>query len=192
MLFDLEIYGGAAPFDVASNPEFLSEGSAVADFLHPQRTVIGVESERAEALLRAVYEPILRQSFECPIHRPCQWSGRETPLVVTNRNSAEIIKHASNSFLAAKISFINAIANLCERVGADVAQVAAGMGLDARIGPHFLGAGIGFGGFCFPKDLQAFIRIAEKNGYDFRLLREVERVNLEQIERFFQKIKQEV
>jgi UDPglucose 6-dehydrogenase len=188
----MQIYGGSAPFDVASNPEFLSEGAAIHDFLHPQRTVIGVESERAEALLREIYDPILRQSFDCPIHEGCEWKGRSTPLVVTNRNSAEIIKHASNSFLATKISFINAIANLCEKVGADVEQVAAGMGLDSRIGPSFLRAGIGFGGFCFPKDLQAFCHIAEKNGYDFRLLREVERINQLQMEHFFQKIKNEV
>jgi UDPglucose 6-dehydrogenase len=188
----MQIYGRGVPFDVASNPEFLSEGTAIHDFLHPQRTVLGVESARAAALLRELYEPILKQSFECPIHPDCEWRGRETPLVVTNRNSAEVIKHASNSFLATKISFINAIANLCERVGADVEQVAAGMGFDSRIGSSFLRAGVGFGGFCFPKDLQAFIHIAEKNGYDFRLLREVERVNQDQVEGFFRKIKHEV
>ena len=187
----LEIYG-KAPFDVASNPEFLSEGTAVHDFLHPQRTVVGVESPRAEALLREIYEPILRQSFECPIHDPCRWHGHETALVVTNRNSAEVIKHASNSFLATKISFVNALSCLCERVGADVEQVTQGMGLDTRIGSAFLHAGVGFGGFCFPKDLQAFIHIAEKNGYDFRLLREVERINQDQMDMFFQKIKHEV
>jgi UDPglucose 6-dehydrogenase len=188
----MQIYGRSVPFDVASNPEFLSEGTAVHDFLHPMRTVAGVESPRAEALLREVYRPVLQQSFECPIHRPCEWKGRATPLVVTNRNSAEVIKHASNSFLATKISFINAIANLCDRVGADVEQVAAGMGFDSRIGSSFLRAGAGFGGFCFPKDLQAFIHIAEKNGYDFRLLREVERINQEQMEGFFRKIKHAV
>lgn len=187
----LEIYG-KAPFDVASNPEFLSEGTAVHDFLHPMRTVIGVESPRAEVLLREIYEPILGQSFACPIHQSCAWHGRQTALVVTNRNSAEVIKHASNSFLATKISFVNALSCLCERVGADVEQVAEGMGLDTRIGAAFLHAGVGFGGFCFPKDLQAFIHIAEKNGYDFRLLREVERVNQDQMEMFFQKIKHEV
>jgi UDPglucose 6-dehydrogenase len=187
----LAIYG-KAPFDVASNPEFLSEGTAVYDFLHPQRTVIGVESPRAETLLREVYEPILRQSFECPIHHSCEWKGRETPLVITNRNSAEVIKHASNSFLAAKISFANALACLCERVGADIEQVVKGMGLDSRIGGSFLRAGVGFGGFCFPKDLKAFIHIAEKNGYDFRLLREVEAINQAQMERFFLRIKHEV
>jgi len=188
----MRIYGGASSFDVASNPEFLSEGTAIEDFLHPQRTVIGVESERAEALLREIYQPVLKQCFPCPIHPGCPWKDRETPLVVTNRNSAEVIKHASNSFLATKISFINAIANLCQRVGADVDQVAAGMGLDSRIGASFLHAGVGFGGFCFPKDLQAFIRIAEKNGYDFGMLREVERINLAQMESFFQTIKHEV
>ncbi len=188
----MKIYGGSVDFDVASNPEFLSEGTAVEDFLHPQRTVVGVESARAEALLREVYEPVLRQNFQCPIHSNCEHAGKETPLVVTNRNSAEVIKHASNSFLATRISFVNAIANLCEKVGADVQQVAAGMGLDSRIGPSFLRAGIGFGGFCFPKDLQAFVHIAEMNGYDFKLLREVERINQDQMEKFFQKIKHEV
>ena len=188
----MQIYGRAVPFDVASNPEFLSEGTAVHDLLHPMRTVIGVESPRAEALLREIYQPVLDQSFDCPIHPGCEWKGRQTPLVVTNRNSAEVIKHASNSFLATKISFINAIASLCERVGADVEQVAAGMGFDSRIGSSFLRAGAGFGGFCFPKDLQAFIHIAEKNGYDFRLLREVERINQEQMEGFFRKIKHQV
>ncbi len=188
----MQIYGGSAAFDVASNPEFLSEGTAVENFLHPQRTVIGVESPRAETLLRQIYQPILDQSFDCPIHPHCAWKGKPTPLVVTNRNSSEVIKHASNSFLATKISFINAIANLCDRVGADVEQVAQGMGFDSRIGSSFLRAGAGFGGFCFPKDLQAFIHIAEKNGYDFRLLREVERINQDQMELFFQKIKHEV
>ena len=188
----MQIYGHSVPFDVVSNPEFLSEGTAVEDFLHPQRTVIGVESARAETLLRQLYAPVLEQSFDCPIHQPCAWKGRRTALVVTNRNSAEVIKHASNSFLATKISFINAVSNLCERVGADVDQVAEGMGLDSRIGRTFLRAGVGFGGFCFPKDLQAFIHIAERNGYDFRLLREVERVNQDQMENFIRRLKHEV
>ncbi len=183
---------GNGQFDVASNPEFLAEGSAVIDFLYPDRIVIGVESERAEALLRQIYEPVIRQSFEWRLDCPCPRDGREVPMLVTNRNSAELIKHASNSFLAMKISYINAIANLCDQVGADVRKVAEGMGYDHRIGPKFLRAGIGFGGFCFPKDLQAFIRIAEKSGCDFGLLREVERVNLQQIEHFMRKLKNEV
>ena len=146
-------------FDVASNPEFLREGSAVEDFMHPDRIVIGVESQHAEELLRAVYKPL------------------KAPIVVTNINSAEMIKHASNSFLATKISFINAVAQVCDRVGADILKVAEGMGFDKRIGRNFLDAGIGYGGSCFPKDVDAFIRLSEKSGYDFTLLKEVRNVN---------------
>jgi UDPglucose 6-dehydrogenase len=149
-------------FDVASNPEFLREGSAIRDFLRPDRIVIGVETERAERLLRELYEDF------------------GAPILVTGIQSAELIKHASNSFLSMKISFINAIANICERIGADVTKVAEGVGLDHRIGKEFLAAGAGFGGFCFPKDLSAFIRIAQDVGYDFRLLREVEQINEDQ------------
>ena len=149
-------------FDVASNPEFLREGSAVHDFMNPDRVVIGVESTRAERLLREVYAPL------------------KPVMVVTDINSAELIKHASNSFLAAKISFINAIAQVCDHVGADVLKVAEGMGFDKRIGRKFLDAGIGYGGSCFPKDVDAFIRLSEKNGYHFNLLKEVRNVNEEQ------------
>jgi UDPglucose 6-dehydrogenase len=179
-------------FDVASNPEFLAEGSAVMDFLCPDRIVIGVESSRAGQLLEEIYGPIVRQDFPWRLNaaRP-DMTGRAR-MVVTNRNSAELIKHASNCFLAMKISYINAVANLCDEVGADVDRVAEGMGLDHRIGPHFLRAGIGFGGFCFPKDLQAFIRIAENRGCDFRLLREVERVNVSRLDTFLHKLKSEV
>jgi len=178
-------------YDVASNPEFLREGSSVQDFLHPDRIVVGVESPRAENLLRQIYEPIIRQSFTCPLHSDC--AGRKNPIFqATDINSAELIKHASNSFLAMKISFINMVANLCEAVGADVTQVAQGMGLDPRIGSSFLNPGIGFGGFCFPKDVQAFIRIAEKSGCDFSLLKEVERINQLRIERFVDKIRKEL
>lgn len=179
-------------FDVASNPEFLAEGSAVVDFLCPDRIVIGVESSRARELLEEIYAPIVRQDFSWRLNAPCSIVGGKVPMVVTNRNSAELIKHASNCFLAMKISYINAVANLCDQVGADVDRVAEGMGLDHRIGSHFLRAGIGFGGFCFPKDLQAFIRIAENRGCDFGLLREVERVNLSRLETFLQKLKSEV
>jgi UDPglucose 6-dehydrogenase len=147
------------PFDVASNPEFLSEGSAVKDFLQPDRIVFGVTSKNAEMVMRALYAPI------------------KAPVVVTDVKSAELIKHASNSFLATKISYINAVSILCEKVGADVAQVAHGMGLDRRIGPMFLRAGIGFGGFCFPKDLEAFYWIAKQKGYDFSLLKSVKEIN---------------
>ncbi|KPL10029.1 UDP-glucose 6-dehydrogenase [candidate division TA06 bacterium SM1_40] len=150
-----------AEFDVASNPEFLREGSAIGDFMHPDRVVIGVESEQARTILLDLYAPL-----ECLI-------------VVTDIESAEMIKHASNSFLAMKISFVNAVANICERAGADVTQVAAGMGYDHRIGKEFLRAGVGFGGICFPKDLQAFRKIAESFGYDFGLLKEVEKINEE-------------
>ena len=146
-------------FDVASNPEFLREGSAIEDFMHPDRIVIGVESKKAKDILVDLYRPL----------------GAE--IVVTNINSAEIIKHASNSFLATKISFINAVANICEKSGADVEEVARGMGLDKRIGRAFLDAGIGFGGFCFPKDIEAFIHISEKLGYDFELLKAVKKIN---------------
>jgi UDPglucose 6-dehydrogenase len=191
----MQIYSrekGDLEFDVASNPEFLAEGSAVADFLYPDRIVIGVENEHAEALLREAYEPIVNQSFEWRLDHPAPQDRAKSVMLVTNRNSAELIKHASNSFLAMKISYINAISNLCDAVGADVRRVAEGMGYDHRIGPEFLKAGIGFGGFCFPKDLEAFIRIAEKNGQDFGLLREVERVNTNQVEKFIAKVRHEV
>ena len=178
-------------YDVASNPEFLREGSSVEDFLHPDRIVIGVDSPRAEELLREIYAPIVQQNFTCPIHSDCP--KRKQPMfLATDTNSAELIKHASNSFLAMKISFINMVANLCEVVGADVTKVAQGMGLDPRIGPSFLNPGIGFGGFCFPKDVQAFIRIAEKSGCDFSLLREVEKINQGRIEHFVEKIRKEL
>ncbi|MCB4790639.1 MAG: UDP-glucose/GDP-mannose dehydrogenase family protein [Elusimicrobia bacterium] len=147
------------PFDVASNPEFLREGSAVYDTFNPDRIVIGVKSKRAETILREIYSPI------------------KAPVLVTDIKSAEIIKHASNSFLATKISFINAVANICERAGADITKVAEGMGYDKRIGRAFLNAGIGFGGFCFPKDLEAFSWISRKLGYDFNLLKEVMKIN---------------
>lgn len=153
----------AHDFDVASNPEFLREGSAIDDFLHPDRVVLGVESERAKEKLLELYKPI------------------DTPKIITDIASAELIKHASNSFLSTKISFINAISVICEKSGADVLKVAEGMGLDKRIGRAFLNAGLGFGGFCFPKDLAAFIGISAKLGYDFRLLKEVANVNTEQM-----------
>lgn len=157
-------------YDVASNPEFLREGSAIDDFLHPDRIVIGVESDRARKMLCDLYKPI------------------DAPILVTDIESAEIIKHASNSFLATKISFINALSIICEQAGADVQMVAKGMGLDSRIGKQFLNAGAGFGGFCFPKDLSAFIKIAEDLGYDFRLLKEVEQINTEQKMRIVKKV----
>jgi UDPglucose 6-dehydrogenase len=177
--------------DVASNPEFLREGSSVEDFLHPDRIVIGTDSPRATEMLRRIYAPIIQQNFACPLHSNC--SGRKTPIfLATDTNSAELIKHASNSFLAMKISFINMVANLCEVVGADITNVAQGMGLDPRIGAAFLSPGIGFGGFCFPKDVQAFIRIAEKSGCDFSLLKEVEKINQHRVEHFLEKLRKEL
>jgi UDPglucose 6-dehydrogenase len=178
-------------YDVVSNPEFLREGSAVEDFLHPDRIVVGVESSRASELMRKIYKPILSSEFSCPMHSECP-ARSPAQFLVTDTSSAELIKHASNSFLAMKISFINMVANLCEVVGADVSKVSEGMGLDPRIGRSFLNAGIGFGGFCFPKDLQAFIRIAEKAGCDFSLLKEVEKINRSRIEYFVEKIRREL
>lgn len=162
-------------FDLASNPEFLREGSAVHDFLNPQRIVIGVENERASNLLKELYLPIIKGEFN-PFLKDKNFFP-PVPLIITDIQSAEIIKHASNCFLATKISFMNALADICERVGADIEKVAEGMGQDKRIGKAFLEAGIGFGGFCFPKDLQAFIRLSEKFNYDFTLLKEVDKIN---------------
>jgi UDPglucose 6-dehydrogenase len=179
-------------YEVASNPEFLREGSAVEDFFHPDRIVVGVESARAEEMLRGVYGKVLDQSFVCPVHQPECSHRHRPPLVVTDINSAELIKHASNSFLAMKISFINMVADLCEAAEADINKVAEGIGLDGRIGPSFLRPGIGFGGFCFPKDLQAFVRIARKFGCDFSLLEQVERINARRIDRIIEKIKKEL
>ena len=185
----LAVYnGGLAKCEVASNPEFLREGSAVEDFLHPDRIVVGVGNARAEELLRALYAPIIDGAFRCPIHHPCV-KRQPVPFLVTNIESAELIKHASNAFLAMKISFINAMADLCERAGADVTAVAEGVGLDRRIGKSFLNAGIGFGGSCFPKDLQALVKIGEKLGYDLALLREVERINQSRAALVVQKLK---
>jgi UDPglucose 6-dehydrogenase len=175
-------------FDVASNPEFTREGMAVEDFLHPDRIVVGVSSPRAEAALRELYTPIVEGRFHCPIHPECR-VDRAVPFLVTDIASAELIKHASNSFLAMKISFANAVADVCEAAGADILQVVKGVGLDKRIGRAFLNAGIGFGGSCFPKDLRAFVKIAEKSGYDFALLKEVGRLNAARRELVVEKLK---
>jgi UDPglucose 6-dehydrogenase len=178
-------------YEVASNPEFLREGTSVEDFLHPDRIVIGVDSPRAGNLLHEIYKPIIEQTLMCPVHKECR--NRKRPqFLVTDIGSAELIKHASNSFLAMKISFINMVADLCEVVGADVTKVAEGMGLDPRIGPAFLNPGIGFGGFCLPKDVQAFVRIAEKSRCDFSLLKEVEKVNRHRIAHFVERIRKEL
>jgi len=158
----IEKYANRKPFDVVSNPEFLREGSAIEDFMRPNRIVIGADSDQAEAIMRDLYAPLFLL---------------ETPIIATSVTSSEMIKYASNAFLATKISFINEIAEICERVGADVHHVAKGMGLDRRIGPKFLHPGPGYGGSCFPKDTQALLRIAGDNGYDMRIVRAVLEVN---------------
>src|ERR1700736_4434895 len=160
-----------AKFDVVSNPEFLREGCAVGDLMHPDRIVIGAQSEHAIDLMKKVYEPFM------------------APILVTDINSAELIKHAANSFLALKISYINALSAICEASGADVEKVADGIGMDRRIGRSFLNAGIGYGGSCFPKDVAAFITISEQLGVPFVLLKEVQRINAEQKNRFMKVIR---
>ena len=157
-------------FDVVSNPEFLREGCAVGDLLHPDRVVIGVGGDRPVAKLQAVYAPF------------------QAPIIVTDINSAELIKHACNSFLALKISYANALSVICEASGANITDVVTGMGLDKRIGRAFLNAGLGYGGSCFPKDISAFVHITQELGYDFRLLKEVQHINTEQAARFLKKI----
>lgn len=161
-----------ADFDVVSNPEFLREGCAVPDLMNPDRIVIGGNSDRAIALMKKVYEPFM------------------APIIVTDINSAELIKHAANSFLALKISYINAVARICEASGADVEKVADGIGSDKRIGRNFLNAGVGYGGSCFPKDIAAFIAIADQLGVPFTLLKEVQRINKSQREYFVAKIRE--
>jgi UDPglucose 6-dehydrogenase len=178
-------------FDVASNPEFLREGTAVRDFLHPDRIVVGSDSERAAALLSKIYEPLTDGAY---YRQPGAIDGfcsasEPPPLLLTSTKSAEIIKHASNAFLALKISFINAVSNLCEAANADVEQVARGIGMDSRIGPRFLRPGIGYGGSCFPKDVAAFRCVAEQLGVDFELLAEVESINRNQKMRFLSKVR---
>jgi UDPglucose 6-dehydrogenase len=183
----------AAPdsFDVASNPEFLREGTAVTDFLYPDRIVVGADSDRCAAVLRAIYAPLTDGSYyrrSDAIPQPDRVQI-PPPLIVTSTKSAELIKHASNAFLAMKISFINAVASVCESVGANVQQVCQGIGSDSRIGPRFLNPGIGYGGSCFPKDLRAFREVARECGYEFRLLDEVMQINEEQRQRFLQKVR---
>src|SRR3989344_9636090 len=157
-------------FDIVFNPEFLREGSAVDDFLHPDRIVIGAESEKAKRIMEQIYGSV------------------KTPIIFTGIEASEIIKHASNAFLATKISFINTVSNICEKNGGEIEEVALAMGLDKRIGKDFLKAGIGFGGSCFPKDVAAFIRVAKDSGYDFKLLKEVQRINFNQREQFVKKV----
>jgi UDPglucose 6-dehydrogenase len=177
-------------FRVVSNPEFLREGTAVEDFLHPDRIVVGVEDDSAASDMREIYRPILERTFHCPVHDGACPPGRSAELLVTTISSAELIKHASNSFLALKISYANVIADLCEKIGADVEEVTHAMGLDPRIGGQFLGAGLGFGGFCFPKDVQAFVHLAGTVGVDFDILKAAERVNKQRVDRFFEKVRQ--
>jgi UDPglucose 6-dehydrogenase len=178
-------------FDVVSNPEFLREGTAVSDFLHPDRIVVGAGTDRAADLLRRIYAPLATGSYyERPDALPGSCSAAHPArLVVTSAQSAEIIKHASNAFLALKISFINAVANLAESVDADIEDIAAGIGLDSRIGPKFLRAGLGYGGSCFPKDVAAFHWVAQQQGLDFQLLEEVRRINDAQKDVFFNKVR---
>ena len=180
-------------FDVASNPEFLREGTAVVDFLHADRIVIGAATGRASELLQQIYLPLTSGDYYR--NARTQFPGRAAqmhilrPSLLTSTKAAEIIKHASNAFLATKISFINVVANICEAAGADVEEVARGIGMDSRIGNKFLSAGIGYGGSCFPKDVAAFRNVAELVGVDFGLLHEVEKINEEQKLRFFQKVR---
>ena len=181
--------GAQLKFQVASNPEFLREGTAVGDFFHPDRIVVGVEDENSSAKLREIYRPILEKKFHCPVHADKCPTSPAGELLVTTINSAELIKHASNSFLALKISYANVISDLCERIGADVEEVTHAMGLDPRIGTQFLKAGLGFGGFCFPKDIQAFIHLSASVGVDFEMLKAAERVNKQRIDKYFEKIR---
>lgn len=170
---ELERRGVDIPFDVASNPEFLKEGNAINDFMSPDRVVVGVDSERAKKLMTKLYKPFLLNNFR---------------VIFMDIPSAEMTKYAANSMLATRISFMNDIANLCERVGADVNMVRSGIGSDTRIGRKFLYPGIGYGGSCFPKDVKALIKTAEQNGYEMRVLRAVEEVNERQKSVLFDKL----
>ena len=175
---------------VVSNPEFLREGTAVEDFLHPDRVVVGVEDETAERQMYEIYRPVLERKFTCPVHAGKCPDGPAAQWLVTTINSAELIKHASNSFLALKVSYANMVADLAEKLGADIGEVTRAMGMDPRIGPSFLSAGLGFGGFCLPKDLQAFVRLAERCGVDFSMLKAAEKVNKQRIDRFVEKLRE--
>ena len=178
-------------FDVISNPEFLREGTAIEDFLYPDRIVVGADTDRARTVLRKVYQPLIDGSYYSrPDHLPGPRDlSQGVRYLETSAKSAELIKHASNAFLALKISFINAVANICELVGSDVEEVAAGIGADTRIGAKFFNAGIGYGGSCFPKDVRAFYKIAESIGYDFDLLQTVEEINENQQASFIKKLR---
>jgi UDPglucose 6-dehydrogenase len=178
-------------FDVASNPEFLREGTAVVDFLYPDRIVIGADSSRSAELLAEAYKPLVDGTYYQRagiIPGPANWHGNAR-LICTSARSAELIKHASNAFLAMKISFINAVACICDAVGANIEEVRTGIGSDTRIGPQFLYPGVGYGGSCFPKDLAAFRVVAREYGYDFKLLEDVMTINVEQRRRFVRKVR---
>jgi len=178
-------------FDVVSNPEFLREGTAIMDFLHPDRIVVGANTERSAAVLRRIYEPLTGGSYYAQANALKGACNAQSPakLLVTSAQSSEIIKHASNAFLALKISFINAVANLAETVDADIEDISAGIGLDSRIGPKFLRAGLGYGGSCFPKDVAAFHWVAQQQGMDFQLLQDVRKINETQKDIFFNKVR---
>jgi UDPglucose 6-dehydrogenase len=178
-------------FDVVSNPEFLREGTAVIDFLHPDRIVVGAGTEQAAQLLQRIYAPLTTGTYydQPGALSGCCTAAQPARILVTSAQSAEIIKHASNAFLALKISFINAVANLAESVDADIEDIAAGMGLDTRIGPKFLRAGLGYGGSCFPKDVAAFHYVAQQQGLNFKLLEEIRRINDLQRDVFFNKVR---
>ncbi|MBM3942644.1 MAG: UDP-glucose/GDP-mannose dehydrogenase family protein [SAR202 cluster bacterium] len=178
---------GQHPFDVAVNPEFLREGTALQDFFHPDRVVLGVATPEARQMLLQIYQPLLERMAASGNGSAA--SKGSSPLMVTDLNTAELIKHSANAFLALKISFINLIADFCEATGADVTEVARGIGMDPRIGPAFLRAGAGYGGYCLPKDLKAFVRIAEEHGVDFSLLNEVGRINDARAERIVQRLR---
>ena len=188
----LERHGVAhEDFDIVSNPEFLREGTAVVDFLHPDRIVVGAGTAASRDVMARIYAPLTSGTYyESANSLPGPLSASEpAQILMTSAQSSEIIKHASNAFLALKISFINAVATLCESVDADVKDVAKGMGMDGRIGPKFLRAGVGYGGSCFPKDLAAFRWIAEQQGVNFNLLAEVEQINERQKVAFFNKVR---
>ncbi len=176
-------------FSVASNPEFLREGTAITDFLYPDRILLGVGDERSRTTLEAIYAPLLNGSYHRKEDAVPGTLAQPVKLIVSSVKSAELIKHASNAFLALKISYINAVATVCERVGADVRQVSEGIGSDSRIGPRFLNPGIGYGGSCFPKDVLAFCSVAGQVGYDFGLLKQVMAINEEQKAQFIAKIR---
>lgn len=185
----LAVYGrgGGHNFRVAANPQFLREGTAIEDFLHPDRIMAGVSEPETEQQLREVYQPILDRRFVCPVHSTgCPPCG-PPKFVATSVQSAELIKHVSNSFLAMKISYANMVGDLCEQIGGDVQQVMQALGLDRRIGPEFLNAGLGFGGPRLPRDIRALCRLADRIGIDFGMLEEAERINQQRIDRFLAK-----